>query len=888
MKLNITFPKAAQDLQISHVPRLNVRRLALAMAILIATAASWQWAHALPVAQAAYSGNNGQIALTSDRDGAGYDIHVVNSDGTGRTNITNTPAIFDQSPDWSPDGTMITFTTNRDGNFEIYEMNSNGTVPVRLTNNGAFEGGPRYSPDGTKIAFETDRDGNSEIYVMNTDGSGTPANFTNNGATDTNAAWSPDGTKIAFTSNRDGNQEIYVAMSDGSGVPIRITNNPASDAGPAWSPDGTQIVFASTRFHANGDVFVMNADGTAQTALTNQASLDGRPDWSPDGLQILFDSNRDDNNGDNFVMNADGTGTPTNVTPSSPSFEFTPDWQSLPISNDPQFLFKFGSIGSANSQFINPHDVATDSTGNIYVTDGNNNRIQVFDSNGGHLFNLGSFGTGDGQFKFPEGIAIGSTGDIYVADAGNHRVQVFDSAGTFIFKFGSLGSSNGQFFNPPSVALDASGNIYVADISNHRVQVFDSAGTFLFKFGTPGSGNGQFNNPGGVIVNTSGNIFVSERSNHRVQVFDSSGNFLYKFGSLGSGDGLLNTPHAIDLDNSGDLYVTDLVNNRVQKFDSAGNFLLNFGTFCNIGTLAGCVDPDGVGPLAIGDGQFWQPGGIAIDLTGNIVVAGTPNNRIQVFGVASPNEAPEVGPITAPLDPVTVGSTINASAPFTDADVLDTHTAIWEWGDGSQCDTSVDLDCSVTEAGGSGTTNASHIYATPGVYTLEVTVFDNDGASDSSTYQYVVVYDPTDGFVTGGGWINSPLGAYAADLTLTGKANFGFVSKYKKGATVPTGQTEFQFKAAGLNFHSDTYQWLVVAGANAKFKGTGTINGSGNYGFMVTATDEKLTASTSIDLFRIKIWDIDNGDAVVYDNQVGEPDDSTAGTTISGGNISIK
>jgi Tol biopolymer transport system component len=494
MKIHVSSSHLIQNNQMPFGTSLNPLRFFLAMVMLLATLASWQWGTTLPAAQAAYSGNNGKIALTSDRDGAGYDIHLINANGSGRINITNSPAVFDQTPDWSPDGTKIALTADRDGNFEVYIMNSNGTVPIRLTNNGAFESSPRYSPGGTKIAFETTRDGNSEIYVMNSDGSDSPTNLTSNSATDTTAGWSPDGTQIAFTSNRDENQEIYVTLDDGSGVPVNITNNSAGDAGPAWSPDGTQIAFASTRLHANGDVFVMSADGTGQTPLTNQPSLDGRPDWSPDGLQIIFDSNRDDNNGDNFIMNSDGTGQ-INLTSGSPSFEFSPDWQSIPTIPVPQFQFKFGSIGSANGQFINPHDVATDASGNIYVTDGNN---------------------------------------------------------------------------------------------------------------------------------------------HRIQVFDSSGTFLYKFGSFGSGDGMLNTPHAIDLDPDGNLLVADLVNDGIQKFDAAGNFLLKFGTFCNIGTLAGCIDPDGPGPLEVGDGQFWQPGGIAVDGSGNIVVAGTPNNRIQVFGVPTP------------------------------------------------------------------------------------------------------------------------------------------------------------------------------------------------------------------------------------------------------------
>jgi hypothetical protein len=115
--------------------------------------------------------------------------------------------------------------------------------------------------------------------------------------------------------------------------------------------------------------------------------------------------------------------------------------------------------------------------------------------------------------------------------------------------------------------------------------------------------------------------------------------------------------------------------------------------------------------------------------------------------------------------------------------------------------------------------------------------------TDTEYFRYVVVYDQDGGFVTGGGWINSPIEAYTADPTLEGKASFGFVSKYKKGADTPSGNTEFQFKAGDLNFHSNDYDWLVIAGAKAQYKGTGTINGAGSYGFKLFAIDDKLTPS---------------------------------------------
>ena len=193
----------------------------------------------------------------------------------------------------------------------------------------------------------------------------------------------------------------------------------------------------------------------------------------------------------------------------------------------------------------------------------------------------------------------------------------------------------------------------------------------------------------------------------------------------------------------------------------------------------------------------------------------------------------------------------------------------------------------VTEAGVMGSSCSTALnYTLPGVYTVKVTVTDKDGGSDSVTAtEYIVIYDPEGGFVTGGGWIWSPEGACPrSPSSLRAKANFGFVSKYKKGASTPTGQTEFQFKAGDLSFHSSSYEWLVIAGANAKYKGVGAINGEGEYRFMLTATDGDLLGGGKVDEFRIKIWD-DNG--LYYDNKRNLGDDEYGGTELSGGNIVI-
>ena len=244
--------------------------------------------------------------------------------------------------------------------------------------------------------------------------------------------------------------------------------------------------------------------------------------------------------------------------------------------------------------------------------------------------------------------------------------------------------------------------------------------------------------------------------------------------------------------------------------------------------------------------------------------------------VAVANVAPALGLITAPLDPVPVGQQVSVSASVDDPGAADTHSAVIDWGDGTS---------------GAGTVaspaSGSHVYDTPGVYTIAMIVTDDDGGSDDEIYQYVVVFDPSGAFVTGGGHIDSPAGAYVADPTLAGRATFGFVSKYKKGANTPSGNTEFKFKAGDLSFRSTAYDWLVVAGAQAKFKGVGAINGGGDYGFQLSARDSDINGGGTSDAFRIKIWDRSNGDDVVYDNEIGAGDDADPVTALSGGSIQI-
>jgi len=261
------------------------------------------------------------------------------------------------------------------------------------------------------------------------------------------------------------------------------------------------------------------------------------------------------------------------------------------------------------------------------------------------------------------------------------------------------------------------------------------------------------------------------------------------------------------------------------------------------------------------------------------------NTGVVLLSQTAPAMAPPaVGPISA-NDPIAIGAPVSVSASFTDA-AADTHTAWWNFGDGSGT-----LGGSVSEANGSGTAMGSHTYYAAGVYPVILYLTDSDGLL-SVVSRNVVVYDPSAGFVTGSGSILSPAGAYKPDPAAMGPATFSFVSKYQKGANKPTGSTDFLFQTASLSFYSETYDWLVVAGARAQYKGTGKLNGVDNHNFMLTAVDGKVAGNGSPDRFRIKISRYDEAlkqDVVVYDNQLSATDEGTVseGTAIASGNIVV-
>lgn len=263
--------------------------------------------------------------------------------------------------------------------------------------------------------------------------------------------------------------------------------------------------------------------------------------------------------------------------------------------------------------------------------------------------------------------------------------------------------------------------------------------------------------------------------------------------------------------------------------------------------------------------------------------------------VAVQNFVPVVTRLELPAAPVAKDAAVTAQALYTDRGTGDTHIAAFHWDWNLQTNAS-NVQTPAQQAAGSGSSaSATTAYTTAGVYTVRVVVEDDEGdrgdrVSSADVPAYVVVYDPTAGFVTGGGWILSGAG----DCTLTtaceqasGKANFGFVSKYHKGATTPSGDTDFEFRAGGFRFVSTSYEWLAVAGARAQFKGVGTVNGIAGFGFLLTAVDGHISGGGGIDKFRIKVWELTGLQRVVYDNQRGDLDDSPATTALGGGSIVI-
>jgi DNA-binding beta-propeller fold protein YncE len=279
-----------------------------------------------------------------------------------------------------------------------------------------------------------------------------------------------------------------------------------------------------------------------------------------------------------------------------------------------EHVMNIGSEGLGEGQFKYVEDFAFSKDGHLLATDASHAWVQAFDKTSGKfLTRFGGKGDDDGSLEKPEGIAVDRDGNVFVADYSTGFVKKYDVSYKWILTFSEYGSQPGQ--NMKSEFMDIhDGRLYLPDIGNQRINVFDLAGKPLFQFGGRGTALGKFDNPEAAKFSSEGKLYVSDLKNDRVQVFDAEGTPLTSFGRSGTGEGELKSPAGLAFDRHDNLYVTEMGNNRVQVFDKTGKFLAMWGR------------------KGAGNGEFGNLHGIIVDkATGQVYVADTANNRIQVF-----------------------------------------------------------------------------------------------------------------------------------------------------------------------------------------------------------------------------------------------------------------
>ncbi len=234
------------------------------------------------------------MIFQSRRDG-NYELYRVQADGTGLANLTNDPG-NDMFAVWSPDGKQIAFNSDRSGQWNLYVMNADSSNPRRLHGlKGA--GRPAWSPDGKWIALSAD-------LIINADGSGEKRVTAGNGGACSLPAWSPDGVHIACQAPYNRIAVRNVDLGQTTYLKVRRINE-----SPAWSPDGTRIAFLAydTGFSGYTDIHTVNPDGSRLTTLTDNQTNNEKPVWSPDGARIAYIT-RQYGKAEIQVMNADGAG----------------------------------------------------------------------------------------------------------------------------------------------------------------------------------------------------------------------------------------------------------------------------------------------------------------------------------------------------------------------------------------------------------------------------------------------------------------------------------------------------------------------------------------------------------------------------------------------------
>ena len=221
----------------------------------------------------------------------------MDSDGNNREKISSIPMYVGKNridsflqeslPAWSPDDKKIAFSSNRNAlienmtldEAEIYVIDLETYKVSQLTKARGYSQHPTWSPDGKYITFMSDRDGDWDIYYMNSDGSGNDIKLTNNTTTDRFPSWSSDGKKIIYHSDRDGNLNLYIYNFE-TEEEAQLTNHPANDVTARWSPDDSYIVFASDK-DGDYEIYIMNIETKEEIKITNNETDDRFQNWIP-------------------------------------------------------------------------------------------------------------------------------------------------------------------------------------------------------------------------------------------------------------------------------------------------------------------------------------------------------------------------------------------------------------------------------------------------------------------------------------------------------------------------------------------------------------------------------------------------------------------------------
>jgi DNA-binding beta-propeller fold protein YncE len=276
---------------------------------------------------------------------------------------------------------------------------------------------------------------------------------------------------------------------------------------------------------------------------------------------------------------------------------------------DAELLFEI------SDQLSQPSDVAVSNDGRIYIVDGVNNKIRIFNQNGQPLAAFGKAGSGNGEFNNPLGIDIGRSGRVYIADSGNHRVQVFDSDANFITDI-KLPQKKKHAPDPTDVVVDEIRNrCYIVDNDNHVIVVYDLSTLRLIEtYGAPGAGKGQFRYPFLIAMDPQNYLYIVDVINTRVQILNKDGLFVNFIGGWGVEKGELYRPKGVALDKNNRIYVSDSWLGVIQVFEPTGAFYAVLG--------------DG---LKRNVKRFKTPVGLFIDTRNRMYVVEMFANKVSVY-----------------------------------------------------------------------------------------------------------------------------------------------------------------------------------------------------------------------------------------------------------------